>query len=256
MCAFRVAPSHETSDSARKKRIPLPIHGGGIIEVYGTFPCRRVVLLLSRDDCRRDDELMSRVASNFVGRNMTVIRYLPEFEAVSRIVDQEVLRRFPRMLRQFLKASMLLCYPRYWRSFSTTRRIKLNGIPYRCESLRTLIRWLGPELELFLFARSASCRVATMVADEMNVSRVVCMGYPLRHPREAPDPKRYSHLAAMRTPCLIVQGHHDQYGSPQQLAHAGVGSNTRIQPVDASHNYIMSKQAWTQVLESINRFYS
>ncbi len=227
-----------------------------MIEVYGTFPCRRAVLLLSRDNSCRDDELQSRVASHFVRSNLTVIRYLPEIEVVSRIVDRGAFRRLPRMIQQILKAGLLFCFPRYWRSYSTTRSIRMSTISNRCESLRSLIRWLGRDMQLLLFARSASSRLATMVADEMSIHRVVCVGYPLQHPKQALEPKRYRHLAAMQPPCLIVQGQHDQYGNPQQFRNVGVGQNTQIIPVDATHDYILSEETWTQVLQSINRFYS
>jgi uncharacterized protein len=64
-------------------------------------------------------------------------------------------------------------------------------------------------------------RVASMVADEMfskgEISGLLCLGYPF-HPPAKPTQLRTKHLAALKTPTLIVQGTRDEFGTPDEVA--------------------------------------
>jgi predicted alpha/beta-hydrolase family hydrolase len=56
-----------------------------------------------------------------------------------------------------------------------------------------------------------------MVADELGVTGLVCLGYPF-HPPGRPEQPRVAQLAELRTPALIVQGTRDPFGSPDEIA--------------------------------------
>src|SRR6185436_3627181 len=49
------------------------------------------------------------------------------------------------------------------------------------------------------------------------LSGVIALGYPL-HPPGKPDQPRTAHLPAIASPVLIVQGQHDVFGTPSELA--------------------------------------
>ena len=59
--------------------------------------------------------------------------------------------------------------------------------------------------------------MATLVADELGVAALVCFGYPF-HPPGQPEKLRTKHLAALRTPALIIQGERDPFGTPAEVA--------------------------------------
>lgn len=65
--------------------------------------------------------------------------------------------------------------------------------------------------------RSIGGRVASMVADELQVPGLVCISYPF-HPPTQFDQLRTAHLEHLRTPTLIVQGTRDPYGVPEEVA--------------------------------------
>ena len=60
-------------------------------------------------------------------------------------------------------------------------------------------------------------RMASMVADEMNVRRLICFGYPF-HPPGKPEQTRTAHLEHLRTRTLIVQGTRDVFGTREEVA--------------------------------------
>ena len=84
------------------------------------------------------------------------------------------------------------------------------------------VRARHPEAALFIGGKSMGGRIASMIADEAaehghRIAGVVCLGYPF-HPPGKPEKMRTAHLEAMRTPCLIVQGTRDTFGTPDDVA--------------------------------------
>jgi uncharacterized protein len=70
--------------------------------------------------------------------------------------------------------------------------------------------------KLVLGGKSMGGRMASMLADELGVRAVFCLGYPF-HPPARPDKLRVEHLAKLKTPCLIVQGTRDSFGTPADV---------------------------------------
>ncbi len=65
--------------------------------------------------------------------------------------------------------------------------------------------------------KSMGGRIASMVADELGVAGVVCLGYPF-HPPGRPERLRTAHLEVLRTPALILQGERDSMGTRDDVA--------------------------------------
>ncbi|MEL7543623.1 MAG: alpha/beta family hydrolase [Pseudomonadota bacterium] len=71
---------------------------------------------------------------------------------------------------------------------------------------------------LLIGGKSLGGRVASMIADDVRgIAGVVCIGYPF-HPVGKPSTLRTSHLGALTTPTLIVQGTRDALGSDAEVA--------------------------------------
>jgi predicted alpha/beta-hydrolase family hydrolase len=65
--------------------------------------------------------------------------------------------------------------------------------------------------------KSMGGRMASMVADEVGVAGLVCLGYPF-HPPGRPERLRTAHLETLRTRALIVQGTRDPFGTSEDVA--------------------------------------
>jgi uncharacterized protein len=73
---------------------------------------------------------------------------------------------------------------------------------------------------LFIGGKSMGGRIATQVAAAdagLPVTGLVLLGYPL-HPPGQPDRLRDAHLPGVARPMLFVQGTHDTFGTPDELA--------------------------------------
>lgn len=83
------------------------------------------------------------------------------------------------------------------------------------ETWRDVIAELGAA-KLVIGGKSMGGRMASLVADEMRVRGLVCMGYPF-HPPGRPEKLRTAHLAALKTPTLICQGERDPFGTSEEV---------------------------------------
>ncbi len=63
--------------------------------------------------------------------------------------------------------------------------------------------------------KSMGGRMASMVAAELGVAGLVCLGYPFHAPGR-PEKPRIEHLRQLRTPALIVQGTRDPFGTREE----------------------------------------
>ena len=65
--------------------------------------------------------------------------------------------------------------------------------------------------QLVIGGKSMGGRIASMVADDLGVRGLVCLGYPF-HPPGNPEKLRTAHLEHLKTPTLIIQGERDSLG--------------------------------------------
>lgn len=90
----------------------------------------------------------------------------------------------------------------------------------------------GPVL---IGGKSYGGRVASMVADELAVTGLVCLGYPF-HPPERPEQVRAQHLLTLRTPTLICQGSRDPFGGAGEVPGYGLPPTIDVQWFDGPHD--------------------
>lgn len=83
--------------------------------------------------------------------------------------------------------------------------------------------------------KSYGGRVASMVADELGVRGLVCLGYPF-HPPGKPDALRTGHLLALRTPTLICQGTRDPFGGADEVPGFGLPPSIRVEWFEGAHD--------------------
>lgn len=90
--------------------------------------------------------------------------------------------------------------------------------------------------KLVIGGKSMGGRIASMLADELGVRGLVCLGYPF-HPPAAPEKTRVEHLAELATPCLIVQGTRDTFGTRADVRKYKLSAAIRVNWVeDGNHD--------------------
>jgi predicted alpha/beta-hydrolase family hydrolase len=118
-----------------------------------------------------------------------------------------------------------------------TRRGAPDREPVLLDSWREAIVALGGGPQLIIGGKSLGGRMASMVADEMGVRGLVCLGYPF-HPPGQSDRPRIKHLESMRAPTLILQGTRDTFGRPEEVEQYNLSRSIRIVWIeDGDHSF-------------------
>ncbi len=109
--------------------------------------------------------------------------------------------------------------------------------PVLLETWREAIKLRGGGTNLIIGGKSLGGRIASMVADEMKVRGLVCLGYPF-HPPGKPERLRVKHLETMRTPALILQGTRDTFGRREEVEDYKLSKHVRIVWIeDGDHSF-------------------
>ena len=88
--------------------------------------------------------------------------------------------------------------------------------PVLLDAWREVIDELGAE-NLVIGGKSMGGRIASMVADEMGVRGLVCLGYPFHGPGKPMNPERLAHLQHLKTRALFCQGTRDTLGGAEDV---------------------------------------
>jgi predicted alpha/beta-hydrolase family hydrolase len=104
------------------------------------------------------------------------------------------------------------------------------------EAWRNVVTTLAGE-KLVIGGKSMGGRIASLVADELEVAGLVCLGYPF-HPTGNPERLRIEHLKTIRTPTLIVQGERDPFGNQDEVRAWNLSKNVQIHWLtDGDHSF-------------------
>jgi predicted alpha/beta-hydrolase family hydrolase len=109
--------------------------------------------------------------------------------------------------------------------------------PVLLDTWRRVVAELGGGDGLFIGGKSMGGRMASMVADELGVRGLVCLGYPF-HPPATPERLRTKHLLELRTPALFVQGERDPFGTRSEVESYGLPESIELAWMrDGDHSF-------------------
>jgi predicted alpha/beta-hydrolase family hydrolase len=127
---------------------------------------------------------------------------------------------------------------------------------------RDVVAELGGGERCWIGGKSMGGRMASMVADELGVRGLVCLGYPFHAPGR-PEKPRVAHLEGMSTPALIVQGTRDQFGTRQDVAGYNLSPSIQMHWIeDGDHSLEPRKgvsgrgkvEAWAEAMDVVAGF--
>jgi predicted alpha/beta-hydrolase family hydrolase len=132
------------------------------------------------------------------------------------------------------------------------RTLAARKPPPRAETLvpeyLAAINALGARGPLIIGGKSMGGRVASMMADKLyasgRIAGLLSLGYPF-HPIGKPDQLRTAHLAAMKTPTLIVQGTRDLFGTREDVATYALSKSIEVLWVEDGDHDLKSRKSVT-----------
>jgi uncharacterized protein len=217
----------------------------------------KILLITERDDYKKDHQLMESLKKELSGgdRQLVFYRRQDEEETPYLLDPEEKLAMRSAWVRKPLKAISLFKYPSRWGYFltwySNTRSIK-----QRCKKLESFIKNLGMDTNIVILSRSAGGMIASRIADSLGINKLICLGYPFKHPQRPTEPERFEHLARLKTPFLILQGARDQYGGINIQTTYTLSPQISLAFVDTDHDFKVTNLEWDRIITNIKDFIS
>jgi uncharacterized protein len=209
---------------------------------------------LERDDAYRDKELIEYLKGLFTDKGFAVSIYYPPNAAFKRIIDPNFkLRKIPGMPWRFLMALSLIFRPIYWKYFIDSHIKRVGTIQFQAESFMNAFQTLSP-LPTFILGRSTGARITSLVADQLAVAGIICIGYPFKNPDGGDEPARYKHLEFLKTPCLLLQGEKDPYGGSGLDKKYKLSETIILKFMDVDHDFILTEEARVQFSKLVDQF--
>ena len=151
----------------------------------GVFYTSPTLILAHGAGAPMDSEFMTDMAARLAVRGINVMRFEFPYMAQRRLDGR---KRPPNPQVQLLDC---------WRQVYAQVRPHVAG-------------------RLAIGGKSMGGRMASLVADELGADALVCLGYPF-YAVGKPEKPRVAHLAAIKTPTLIVQGERDALGNREAV---------------------------------------
>jgi uncharacterized protein len=109
--------------------------------------------------------------------------------------------------------------------------------PILLDCWREAVHSSGDPAELIIGGKSMGGRMASMIADELGVCGLVCLGYPFYAPGKIDQP-RTAHLADLKTPSLFLQGSRDTMGNKETVSSFNLSPSISIHWLeDGDHSF-------------------
>lgn len=143
-------------------------------------PIESTLVLAHGAGAPMDSAFMDEMAQKLAARGIAVVRFEFPYMAARR---EDGRKRPPNPQGQLLD---------HWRAVHAEVRQQVTG-------------------QLAIGGKSMGGRMASLLADELGVDALVCLGYPF-YAAGKPEKPRVAHLAELKTPTLIIQGERDALG--------------------------------------------
>jgi predicted alpha/beta-hydrolase family hydrolase len=152
-------------------------------------------------------------------------------------------------------------FPYMARQRLSGRKSAPDRLPVLQACFRALVEQERGHGPLLIGGKSMGGRIASLLADELAVAGCLCLGYPF-HPPGRPDNLRIEHLAALRTPTLILQGERDSFGRRGEVERYPLSAAIELAWLTAGdHSFkptrssgLTERQNWDQAVVEVEHF--
>jgi uncharacterized protein len=218
----------------------------------GLLTCQKFILFIGRSNTAKNSAPLERLLDNLKAEGYTFIWIQHKTEVIASILDKKsnaILgfivnllggkdNRTFRHVSRLTKKLILLMHPLHWSYFLRSNRTQPElSLLEKASQFRKLIQLLGDGKEIIIIAHSAGGRIATSLEDEACVKKIICFGYPFKHPENNEEEERTAHLQHLKKPCLVIQGKRDEYGGEEVVSRYKLSQSIQFEFIDTNHEY-------------------
>lgn len=237
----------------------------------GPLTNQKLILFIGRSNIAKNSIPLERLFDELKSQGYTFIWLQHKTEVTASILDEKtkailgftsnllggkdsrIFRHISRLTKKFI----LLVHPLHWSYFLRRNRTQPQlTLPEKTSQYRKLIQSLRGDREITIIAHSAGGRIATSLADEGYVKKIICFGYPFKHPENNEEKERTAHLQHLKKSCLIIQGKRDEYGGEEVMNHYKLSQSISFKFIDTNHEYeAIDIGQWKSATRAIRVFF-
>jgi hypothetical protein len=212
----------------------------------------KYLVFVERENVGKDLSFMRAMEDALAGTGYKLIFYRSTRHDLFASLDPEgKLHELPAWLGGLLRKIIVILHPSQWHHYRNESIAKRSR---RLKDYALKLKSQGNEVSVI--GRSAGARLAALVADVAGIDKLVCLGYPFRHPDPniGDEPERYRHLANLRTPTLIIQGGRDIYGGLEVRDKYSFSPAITLEFLDTDHDFSLSAADWEKMISTVKNF--
>jgi predicted alpha/beta-hydrolase family hydrolase len=165
---------------------------------------------------------------------------------VGRASAQKPSSSIDKILEELHKIGFSICFFPYNSAKSNSEN---------SDVLSMFLKYISSQ-SVFIVAHSAGGIISSLSESDAKILKMVCFGYPFKHPNKGKEPERTAHLRKVNRPFLIVQGDSDCYGAKEHAERYELSSSIEILDVTSDHNYSdLSEGDYRRCLDRISDFF-
>ncbi len=216
---------------------------------------QKILLIIERDSYEKDGPFIRSLVGALSDMEYKPVWYNPHGVGSSALItSNKIINSLPKFLRYPIKVLALFAHPKRLKHYLSPDAWREGSIEGRCKNLKKFIRRLPAGTEVAVLSRSAGGRIASLVADEVGIKKIVCLGYPFHYPDHGPELERYAHLEHLKTPLLILQGMRDEYGGADSKEKYKLSPAVSIEFFDTNHDFQITKEEFDSAVKHIKNF--
>ncbi len=227
-----------------------------------------ILLIIGRNNYEKGSIPLQEISSRLLLPDVTVIWYGTDHNATKIRLKNTIKFLLPnaylqKIVRNIISAILLLIYHARWSCIVTNKNLIMESKSFsslyqnlnETKKLREFVQFLGEDKKITILSHSAGGRISSSIESEKNIVKLICFGYPFKHPNEAEESTRVAHLENMKTPFLIIQGKEDEYGGIDAQNRYKFSSSVTLSYINTDHNFNdLTEEEWLQITAQINEF--
>jgi hypothetical protein len=210
---------------------------------------KKLIIILGREQLHKDSQLY-----NFLFKSIDRKKFDVQFDPSDELsIIHERVKSFGNHFKfgrkyaesiysKLLKLQFILRYQDWTLSYFSLYKPSFRDFEYRKTVLTHFLFKLSKDQEVIIIGRSAGAILATQLADSFQIKKVICLGYPFKHPEKAEEKYRTEHLAKLKTQTIIFQGKQDPYGNIELGKQYCISEKIKIIEVATDHEFVRAPE--------------
>jgi hypothetical protein len=208
---------------------------------------KKLLIIIGRANVQKGSATFEAMIAKLHDSDITLYTYENIFVATKKNIDlktEKILNstfflltqgryRTREILRKVIHRILLIKHPSFWHYFLN---LYSESVSKQSLDFKRFIK-KQKNTDIYILTHSVGGIIASQVCNIPAIKKLICVGYPFKHPDNPEESYRTHHLQQVKKPILIIQGRDDYYGGESVISRYPLSSSIIIKFIDGEHDY-------------------